>query len=187
MNFKEQILKTTKQLKKIGIDRREAERRLNYGEFYIDQALSKGGNEKLLNSLSLLLEAIQNGDSDNVDKNNIKSNDSNKNQNSDNGNLSAQAILNLTESNRLLAETNSNVVNASLKSIEKFISVIESFVVNNPVTVDARFADLLEVIADVGTGKKWRSKSEALAELSKLFHAAVKKDEEVGIPHGSGK
>ena len=63
MNFKEEIKKQLQLLKKSGIDRRKAEDQLGYAENYIDQALSKGGNLKLLNSLKVL--------SMNVDKSNI--------------------------------------------------------------------------------------------------------------------
>lgn len=54
MEFKEEIQKLLLDLKTEGIDRREIENQLGYSAFYIDQAISKGGNQKLLNSLKLL-------------------------------------------------------------------------------------------------------------------------------------
>jgi hypothetical protein len=55
MEFKEEILNTLVELKKFNIDRRSAEEKLGYVHYYIDQAISKGGNKKLLNSLKVLL------------------------------------------------------------------------------------------------------------------------------------
>jgi len=56
MNYKEEILKALVDLTEFKMARREIEKELNYSNKYIDQQLSKGGNEKLLNGLRQLLE-----------------------------------------------------------------------------------------------------------------------------------
>lgn len=58
MEFKKDIEKLLVSLKKLGLDRRKVEKELNYADKYIDQALSKGGNSKLLNALTLLYQNI---------------------------------------------------------------------------------------------------------------------------------
>ena len=52
MNQKEIILTQLRLLKGMGKSRRQLEIDLGYSEKYIDQCLSRGGNESLLNSLS---------------------------------------------------------------------------------------------------------------------------------------
>ncbi len=51
MNFKKETETLLNSLKKIGISRRVIERELDYRPLYIDQLLSKGGNELFLNRL----------------------------------------------------------------------------------------------------------------------------------------
>ena len=58
MDYKKEIQKLLDSLKSKGFGRRAIEKQLNYSEKYIDQALAKGGNDKLYNSLELLLKAI---------------------------------------------------------------------------------------------------------------------------------
>src|SRR3954471_17190488 len=56
MNYKEEIQKAINDLTELKISRREIEKELNYSNYYINQQLSKGGNEKLLKGLRQLLE-----------------------------------------------------------------------------------------------------------------------------------
>jgi hypothetical protein len=56
MKYKEEILKALEDLKEFNLARRQIEKELKYSDKYIDQQLSKGGNEKLLNGLKQLLE-----------------------------------------------------------------------------------------------------------------------------------
>lgn len=58
MNVKEEIELILESLKKLGINRRDIEKELNYSENYIDQILSKGGNEKFLGILKLYAEKL---------------------------------------------------------------------------------------------------------------------------------
>ena len=58
MNFKKEIENLLNALKNLGYDRRKIEQELGYGENYIDQALSRGGNKKLLNGLDRLQKSI---------------------------------------------------------------------------------------------------------------------------------
>lgn len=51
MTLKEQIKAQLNQLKLMGKDRRAIERDLHYSENYLDQVLSKGGNEKVYQAL----------------------------------------------------------------------------------------------------------------------------------------
>jgi predicted nuclease with TOPRIM domain len=51
MNYKELIKTQLFLLKSMGKSRREIEKDLGYAEKYIDQALSRGGNENLFNAL----------------------------------------------------------------------------------------------------------------------------------------
>lgn len=54
MDFKKEIINVLEILKTYGLDRRKVEQQLGYKEFYLDQALSKGGNQKLLMHLNRL-------------------------------------------------------------------------------------------------------------------------------------
>lgn len=51
MEYKKSILDILNYLKQIGLDRRTIEKELGYKEYYLDQAISKGGNKMLLNKL----------------------------------------------------------------------------------------------------------------------------------------
>lgn len=58
MDYKEPIENLLISLKKYDYDRRRIEQELGYGENYIDQAISRGGNRKLFHSLELLQKTI---------------------------------------------------------------------------------------------------------------------------------
>lgn len=60
MDFKENTKKLLNDLKKIGLSRRQIEREMGYDEKYIDQVLSRGGNEKFLNALNTYVVAKNN-------------------------------------------------------------------------------------------------------------------------------
>lgn len=59
MDFKEEIKNVLKQLKIFGYSRRAIERELKYSDQAIDQALSRGGNEAMLNALNEFLESVK--------------------------------------------------------------------------------------------------------------------------------
>lgn len=110
----------------------------------------------------------------------VKTND--RIQINNDGNLSTQAILNLTESNRILAEAHRDLAKNTIE-LTLLIKATVNVYINNPPAFDATLTDLLEVIADVGTGKRWDDKNEALAELSRQFVGKARKIREADIPH----
>lgn len=68
MDYKKEIQKQLETLKSLGRNRREVETDLGYKVFYLDQAVSKGGNDKLLTALKNHIKLLK---SLNVDKSNI--------------------------------------------------------------------------------------------------------------------
>lgn len=64
MDTKAEIKSLLDDLRKMGKDRRTIERELKYSEFYIDQALSKGGNEKLRQALEDYKNDLEKGSFD---------------------------------------------------------------------------------------------------------------------------
>jgi hypothetical protein len=58
MDYKKEMLEAIKTLDSYGVSRREIERRLNKREFWLDQALSKGGNKQAFASLKLLIDSV---------------------------------------------------------------------------------------------------------------------------------
>lgn len=48
MDYKEETLKLLEDLKILGFDRRTIEKEMKYNDGYLDQAISRGGNNKLL-------------------------------------------------------------------------------------------------------------------------------------------
>lgn len=57
-NIKKQIENILEELKALGFNRRAVEKELNKSENYIDQILSRGGNNKFLNELKRLKKSI---------------------------------------------------------------------------------------------------------------------------------
>lgn len=94
------------------------------------------------------------------------------------------ALLSIAESNRLLAESqkisaesNRILVESQQKLIETnaYLVTVKTKTTGNddqdiPPAVHAKLDNLLEAIAEVGSGKKWHSKQEALATLGKSFY-----------------
>lgn len=110
------------------------------------------------------------------------------NQSKDSGILTLQALVNLTESNKQLAESNHSLS----RSHERLVNMVQKSTGDGqseiPVSVSAKIADFLELIAELGTGKKiWKSKEEALAVLSKFVPVPGGQGEAVGTHHGSDK
>ncbi len=56
-----------------------------------------------------------------------------------------------------------------------------------PEAIESRFSDLLELIARLGTGTRWKNEKDAREELSRLWHGEKKVSSKVGIRDGSGK
>jgi len=77
-------------------------------------------------------------------------------------------LYSLAESNKILVATNAELA-GMLKSV--FYKTTAGADQGNPSDVLSKLDTLLEVIAEVGSGKKWRSKQEAIATLGKRFYA----------------
>lgn len=75
MDYKQLIKTQLDLLKNMGFGRRRLERELEYGDKYIDQALSRGGNEALLNALVAFKNRIEDGEEANNHNNNLELND----------------------------------------------------------------------------------------------------------------
>ena len=68
LDFKKETEKLLNRLKEMKIDRRTIEAELGYKENYIDQVLSKGGNQKFLKTLERYYVEKSNANSDLVNK-----------------------------------------------------------------------------------------------------------------------
>lgn len=80
----------------------------------------------------------------------------------------AEAHKVLSEANLILARNNENLITKMQSSADA--------AQETSVDVSASFADLLELLAEIASGKKFRSKQEALAELSKRVPVPQRKD-----------
>jgi len=158
-------------IKKVtGLDISQIEEKLGYAKGRIGQAKSKGQvTEKFLNYIqnSFTLELYQ-GERGNVNEPMVNYGAKGESF------MQMQAILNLTNSNKVLAE--SQKVMATIHSdLVELVKKSECAAEGSPVTDLAKFSDLLEVIADVASGKRYKSKQEALAELNKYVAVASQK------------
>lgn len=89
----------------------------------------------------------------------------------------SEGIKNLSEATLVLARNNEKLVN----------KITDDDPEQTPTAVESRLTDLLELIAKVGSGKRWKSEQEAHAALSRLFYGDQKKREERGIRDDLGK
>ena len=90
-----------------------------------------------------------------------------ENRNAPGGNRAMETLYSLAESNKVLVETNAELA-GMLKSV--FYKATGGYRQDIPTDVYSKLDNLLEVLAEVGSGKKWRSKEEALATLGKRFY-----------------
>lgn len=88
--------------------------------------------------------------------------------------LTNKAVTSIAESNKILAEANRTLADAHkilARNNEELITMIKPATVNDgqgmTEAFSARFSDLLELLAQVGSGKKWKSVEEARAALNK--------------------
>lgn len=103
----------------------------------------------------------------------------------ENKDLTMQALVNLSESNRILAESNHSLA----RSHEELVLMVKSTAhapdANTHADQLERFSSLLEIIAEIGSGKKlWASKSQAVEELNKFVLDAAAGNKTVDIPAG---
>lgn len=91
--------------------------------------------------------------------------------------ISQESIYSLVESNRSLVESNKILA----KNTEELILLLK-FTANDPgqipINVEAKFSLLLELLAEVGSGKNYKSKQEAAAAFRKRIYG---EQEEVAI------
>lgn len=93
--------------------------------------------------------------------------------------ISMSGIIALINSNKELTESNLILT----KMLQAKTAVPQEI----PADVESRFADLLELIAKVGSGKRWKSEQEASAALSNEFYGVQKKAQKKDTQIGSGK
>jgi hypothetical protein len=101
--------------------------------------------------------------------------------------LTIQALVNLTESNKILAESNKTLAT----SHAELVTMVKGSTVRDlPGSVQddsATLKDLLEVLAEVGvSAKKWHSKEEGLAALHRISVEYLKRKQVVDTRSGSG-
>lgn len=112
---------------------------------------------------------------------NLSNFDFNKGPQKDSGVDSLKALSGLIETNKALAEANKTLADAHkiiANSNGKLVELARITVGDGkqiPLALESRFSDLLELVAEVGSGKKWHSKKEALAELSRRQHGNLVK------------
>lgn len=114
---------------------------------------------------------------------------------SDYKSLSLRAIINLTESNRSIAESNKSISasNASLaRSNEELVRMVKDGSTagaqsENQKDVDAMRSVVLELLFEVGSGKRWKSADEARAIYRKRLSDVMGLEKGTGIQKSSGK
>lgn len=111
--------------------------------------------------------------------------------------MAMETISNLAQSNRVIADNNTTISQSQLKLVEtnaELAIMIKEMI--NRTTVndvsetvkasDAKFLGLLEVIADLGVGKIWKSKEEGIALLGTKFYPVLAKKKKAGNAVGAG-
>lgn len=171
--------------KRTGLNQYELSKAAGYKPRTITQTLSRdAGHEEMLKHLRSFSETL----SSSADQRSILSIDLKKdNQAIDrkDSDLSISAIHNLTIANREMAESNKKLAEGHVELIAMLKDAIATQPVETPVASRAIPTHLLELLAEIGSGKKlWRSKQEALAKLSIAFPAEVKDKKAENTHHG---
>lgn len=106
---------------------------------------------------------------------------------------SMQVIMKLSESNRLIAESNASMSESNrilARSNEELVQLVKSSTANaseqTQLTVESKLAGLQEWLLEVAVGKRWKSKQEAHAVLHKLLFDVGKDKKQEDIQTGSG-
>lgn len=98
---------------------------------------------------------------------------------------SGKAVLNLTESNRLIAESNASLADSNKELVQM---VKRDFTASDPQQslqdAAAMRLVLLELLSEVGSGKRWKSPEEVRAVYRKRIAAALGLTSEEGT-HGN--
>jgi hypothetical protein len=140
--------------------------------------------EKFNNSL----QNIPHETADSSPKNLVNESEAEYKNGGDKEKYNARSIYNLTESNRVIAESNASLA----RSHEELVAMLKNSIVyaRPKITVDdaSTRTDFLELIARIGTGEKiWNSRAEADAALSKFVLVPNMGDTKEDTHAGSGK
>ena len=156
-NFRKEIEELILQLNNIGIDRRAIEADLDYSEFYLDQILSKGGNEKILKRLQKY----------HIEKSNITQIAIPPNRQMDepsqDSNQRERSLHALIESNKMLVETNKDLTGMLKQS---YFNKVSS---NSDQHISIILLPYLQKIALAGAGRFWKDEKVGIVELNKIL------------------
>lgn len=189
MNFKENIINTLKELEKFKLDRREIEKILNYSDKYIDQQLSKGGNEKLFNSLKQLLEKyeLQKATTEDtqppVDQSDLQKLIDATLLTAKASVINAEALRSFADAQRHDAITRERLTGMLKEGRQAIADAPEQ----NLQDVHAMLFGLRELLIDVATGKIYKSAAEARSFLNKATASAAQKTNEKDIQNSLGR
>ncbi|MEP7375547.1 MAG: hypothetical protein ABI675_19535 [Chitinophagaceae bacterium] len=171
MEYKKEIETLLITLKSKGYSRAYIEKKLDYSENYIDQILSKGGNKKVAGALKRLNESLlQNATSRKQEAKSITLNEDEAEYDKKNQPLAMQALADLAVSNREMAEAHNKLATSQVDLVSMLKQ--KTTVSDSPkidVNLEKRFSDILMILAQVGTGKRWATIAEANEELNKLL------------------
>jgi DNA-binding Xre family transcriptional regulator len=125
---------------------------------------------------------------DNIQKNIVSEAEAEYKNGGDKEKYNARSIYNLTESNRVIAESNASLA----RSHEELVAMLKNSIAyaRPKITVDdaSNRTDFLELIARIGSGEKiWNSRAEADAALSKFVLVPNMGDTKEDTRAGSGK
>jgi DNA-binding Xre family transcriptional regulator len=125
---------------------------------------------------------------DNIQKNIVSEAEAEYKNGGDKEKYNARSIYNLTESNRVIAESNASLA----RSHEELVAMLKNSIAyaRPKITVDdaSTRTDFLELIARIGSGEKiWNSRAEADAALSKFVLVPNMGDTKEDTRAGSGK
>ena len=189
MEYKKDIIRLLNSLRDLGWDRRRIEKKLNYREKYLDQALSKGGNPKLLYALQELTKAILKDSESNSTKPSYKEVEDELHilEEPTSEAFSIQAIRDLARSSIIMAESNkviadSNKVLAESNKVladnnQDLIKMVKNV---NPVNSDEQEKSLLDLpllrnvfekLAKAGTPELWASEDEGMIKMGRYLAA----------------
>lgn len=170
MDRKKEIETLLNSLKQNGYSRSKIETELNYSENYIDQQLSKGGNNKFLLALrrlhSTVLEKATDVEGLEIEGREGKGKGVQSLPRKDD--ISLQAIHNLTETGKIHAE-NQKVMVSNESRLITLLEATVGLTKDNSIASPAIMSGILVAMAKIGSGKKWHSEEEALRELGRML------------------
>jgi hypothetical protein len=186
-NLKSEIETVLEELGTKGYTRTDIEKELDYSDNYIDQQLSKGGNQRFLNSLkslnSRVLQKAIFGKATSVTKPETTTNPEPKLTNVDiqklidSNYMMAQAMLEAEKNRTLIAQSNSDLVRVVTGGGQR----------QNSQDDDARRYAALQILFEVAAGKQWPTKEDAAEAYRTKIADVLEHIEEGGILQNSDK